>query len=171
MNMLEPTDQIDVTVVVNGAEYRHTVPARQSLADFLRVTLGKTGTHVGCEQGVCGSCTVLIDGAMARSCLTLAAQADGTEVLTVEGLAQNGTLHPVQAAFKSCHALQCGFCTPGFLISSVALLQENADPTEQEVREWLSGNICRCTGYQFIIDAVLQAAAGLKDRAAARAAE
>jgi carbon-monoxide dehydrogenase small subunit len=169
--MSDPRDQIDVSVTVNGVVHKRTVPARQSLADFLRTTLGMTGTHVGCEHGVCGSCTILIDGAMARSCLTLAAQADGAEIATVEGLARNGTLHPIQAAFKSCHALQCGFCTPGFLMSSVALLNENADPSEEDVRAWLSGNICRCTGYQFIVDAVLRAAAELKGRGSARAAE
>jgi carbon-monoxide dehydrogenase small subunit len=169
--MSEPRNQIDVAMTVNGVEHKRTVPARLTLADFLRGTLGMTGTHVGCEQGVCGSCTVLVDGAMARSCLMLAVQAEGAKITTVEGLAKNGALHPVQAAFKSCHALQCGFCTPGFLMSSVALLNENADPTEQDVREWLSGNICRCTGYQFIIDAVLRAAADINGRVPSHAAE
>jgi aerobic-type carbon monoxide dehydrogenase small subunit (CoxS/CutS family) len=169
--MLDARDQLDISLMVNGIKYERKVPARQTLADFLRGALGLTGTHVGCEHGVCGACTVLIDGAMARSCLTLAAQADGCAVTTVEGLAESGTLHPVQVAFKSCHALQCGFCTPGFLISSVALLNENADPSEDEVRDWLSGNICRCTGYQFIIDAVLKTAGELRRRAQAQAAE
>jgi carbon-monoxide dehydrogenase small subunit len=169
--MSEPRNQIDVAMTVNGVEHKRTVPARLTLADFLRGTLGMTGTHVGCEHGVCGSCTVLVDGAMARSCLMLAVQAEGAKITTVEGLAKNGALHPVQAAFKFCHALQCGFCTPGFLMSSVALLNENGDPTEQDVREWLSGNICRCTGYQFIIDAVLRAAADIKGRVPSHAAE
>jgi carbon-monoxide dehydrogenase small subunit len=169
--MLEPSDQIDVKVTVNGVAHSRKVPARQNLADLLRVTLGMTGTHVGCEHGVCGSCTVLIDGVMARSCLTLAAQADGAEISTIEGLAKDGKLHPIQAAFKSCHALQCGFCTPGFLMSSVALLNQNSDPTDKEVREWLSGNLCRCTGYQFIVDAVLRAAAELNGRARSHVAK
>ena len=169
MAALKPRSRVDIDTIVNGVRYqRKNVPARQTLADFLRVSLGLTGTHVGCEHGVCGACTVLVDGHMARSCLTLAAQADGTKVLTVEGLAKDGQLHPVQAAFKSCHALQCGFCTPGFLVSAVALLESNPDPTEEEVRDWLSGNICRCTGYQFIIDAVLQAAKKMKSKVAAQ---
>lgn len=169
--MIEPRKQVDVTVTINGVRYQRTVHARQTLADFLRDTLDMTGTHVGCEHGVCGACTILIDGDIARSCLTLAAQADGAEIITVEGLAKNGTLHPIQAAFKSCHALQCGFCTPGFLISAVALLNENPSPDENEIREWLSGNICRCTGYQFIVDAVRRAASDLKGRAPSQAAE
>lgn len=161
--MSEPRDEIDISLTVNGSGHSRTVPARLTLADFLRGTLGMTGTHVGCEHGACGACTVLIDGTMARSCLTLAVQADGAEIVTVEGLATDGALHPIQTAFKSCHALQCGFCTPGFLMSSVALLNENPNPTEQEIREWLSGNLCRCTGYQFIVDAVLLAAEKVKN--------
>lgn len=161
--IVPPRDRVTVDTTVNGKLYhRDGLPARQTLADFLRVTLGLTGTHVGCEHGACGACTVLIDGQMARSCLTLAAQVDGAEVTTVEGLANKGVLHPVQVAFKTCHALQCGFCTPGFLISAAALLDVNPDPTENDVRDWLSGNICRCTGYQFIVDAVLLAAKALQ---------
>jgi carbon-monoxide dehydrogenase small subunit len=160
--MNEPKDKIDLIISVNGIEHKHTVPARQNLADFLRSTLGLTGTHVGCEHGVCGSCTVLLNGVMARSCLILAAQANGASVDTIEGLARNGKLHPLQEAFKTSHALQCGFCTPGFLMSSVALLNQQSDPTEKDVREWLSGNLCRCTGYQFIVEAVLSAAAEMR---------
>ena len=160
--MPAPADIIDVELVVNGRSYRRSVEARLTLADFLREDLGLTGTHLGCEHGACGACTILMDDAPVRSCLTLAAQAGGSSIRTVEGLARDGALHPVQTAFKRHHALQCGFCTPGFLTSSVALLEENPDPTEAEVREWLSGNICRCTGYQFIVDAVLSAAAEMR---------
>ena len=160
--MSEPRDEIDIFLTVNGSGHSRTVPARLTLADFLRGTLGMTGTHVGCEHGACGACTVLIDGTMARSCLTLAVQADGAEIVTVEGLATDGALHPIQTAFKSCHALQCGFCTPGFLVAAKALLEENLDPTETEIRYWLAGNLCRCTGYDKIITAVQHAAAELR---------
>jgi carbon-monoxide dehydrogenase small subunit len=157
-----PADTVTIELTVNGRKLKKTTEARRTLADFLREDLNLTGTHLGCEHGACGACTVLIDGAPARSCLTLAAQADGTSIRTVEGLASQGaggeTLHPVQAAFKRHHALQCGFCTPGFLTAAVALLEENPDPSEAQVRDYLSGNICRCTGYQFIVDAVLSAA-------------
>jgi carbon-monoxide dehydrogenase small subunit len=129
-----------------------------TLADFLREKLHLTGTHLGCEHGVCGACTVLFDGAAIRSCLMLAVQADGHEVLTVEGLSDGDTLHPVQQAFRESHSFQCGFCTPGFVMSTVALLADNPDITEAEVRETLSGNICRCTGYESIVDGVLRAA-------------
>jgi carbon-monoxide dehydrogenase small subunit len=124
-----------------------------------------TGTHLGCEHGACGACTVIVDGAPARACLMLAVQADGSAVQTVEGLAEGNRLNPLQEAFKTHHALQCGFCTPGFLMAAWALLQENPSPSEGEVRAYLSGNICRCTGYQFIVDAVLDAAATLRGRA------
>jgi carbon-monoxide dehydrogenase small subunit len=157
-----PADTVTIELTVNGRKLKKTTEARRTLADFLREDLNLTGTHLGCEHGACGACTVLIDGAPARSCLTLAAQADGTSIRTVEGLASQGAggekLHPVQAAFKRHHALQCGFCTPGFLTAAVALLEENPDPSEAQVRDYLSGNICRCTGYQFIVDAVLSAA-------------
>jgi carbon-monoxide dehydrogenase small subunit len=160
--MRTPSETIAVALTVNGRAIRKTVEARRTLADFLREDLNLTGTHLGCEHGACGACTVLIDGAPARSCLTLAAQAEGTSIRTVEGLASQGPegekLHPVQSAFKRHHALQCGFCTPGFLTAAVALLEEIPDPSEAQVREYLSGNICRCTGYQFIVDAVLSAA-------------
>jgi aerobic-type carbon monoxide dehydrogenase small subunit (CoxS/CutS family) len=159
-----PAERMDVELSVNGRDYtRRQVEARRTLADFLREDLSLTGTHLGCEHGACGACTVLIDDAPVRSCLTLAVQANGTRIRTVEGLGTDGELHAVQKAFKQHHALQCGFCTPGFLTASVALLEENPSPTELEVREWLSGNICRCTGYQFIVDAVLAAAAELRE--------
>jgi carbon-monoxide dehydrogenase small subunit len=144
---------------VNGAEQAREVEARLLLSDFLRHELGLTGTHVGCEHGVCGACTVLVDGEPVRSCLMLAAQADGHEVTTVEGLAPGPEkLHPLQEAFWDAHALQCGFCTPGILMTLVAFLRESPRPDEAQVRLALSGNLCRCTGYQHIVDAVLLAA-------------
>ncbi|MDI3298768.1 MAG: (2Fe-2S)-binding protein [Bacillota bacterium] len=158
-----------ITVRVNGREVEDEVEVRTTLADWLREGLGLTGTHLGCEHGVCGACTVLVDGQAVRSCLMLAVQADGTEVRTVEGLAgPEGQLHPVQQAFLEHHALQCGFCTPGFLMTAVAFLEENPEPDEPSIREALSGNICRCTGYQPIVEAVADAAGRL--RAPARAA-
>ena len=144
---------------VNGATRQGTAEPRTTLADFLRDELGLTGTHLGCEHGVCGACTVLLDGASVRSCLLLAVQADGHDVTTVEGLAPpEGPLHPIQEAFAERHGLQCGFCTPGFLMTVVELLERDPNPTEEIVRTFLSGNICRCTGYQNIVDAVLLAA-------------
>jgi carbon-monoxide dehydrogenase small subunit len=144
---------------VNGATRQGTAEPRTTLADFLRDELGLTGTHLGCEHGVCGACTVLLDGASVRSCLLLAVQADGHDVTTVEGLAPpEGPLHPIQEAFAERHGLQCGFCTPGFLMTVVELLEHDPNPTEEIVRTFLSGNICRCTGYQNIVDAVLLAA-------------
>ena len=160
--MPTPAQRIAVELTINGREFSGNVEARRTLADFIREDAGLTGTHLGCEHGACGACTVTIDGSLARSCLTLAAQANGAAIRTVEGLAKGAVLHPVQVAFKRHHALQCGFCTPGFLVAAVALLEENRNPTEHEVREWLNGNICRCTGYQFIIDAVLSAAAEMR---------
>jgi aerobic carbon-monoxide dehydrogenase small subunit len=156
--MLAISEQVTIDLMVNGKPYSKRADARRTLADFLREDLALTGTHLGCEHGACGACTVTIDGELARSCLTLAAQAKGTSVKTVEGLAGKDGLHPVQKAFKRHHALQCGFCTPGFLITAAVLLETIPNPTEIQVREWLSGNICRCTGYQFIVDAVLSAA-------------
>ena len=160
--MPAPAQRIAIELSINGREYSGNIEARRTLADFIREDAGLTGTHLGCEHGACGACTVTIDGSLARSCLTLAAQANGAAIRTVEGLAKGAVLHPVQAAFKRHHALQCGFCTPGFLVAAVALLEDNRNPTEHEVREWLNGNICRCTGYQFIIDAVLSAAAEMR---------
>ena len=153
----------DIAVTVNGARHQANVPVRLTLADFLRHRLGLTGTHLGCEHGVCGACTVLLDGCSVRSCLLLAVQADGHDVLTVEGIADRaGTLHPLQEAFRDQHGLQCGFCTPGILTTLIELLRDNPDPSEQEVRIGLSGNLCRCTGYQNIVIAALDAAKRLR---------
>ena len=146
---------VPVRVTVNGQVREATVEARLTLADFLRERCHLTGTHLGCEHGACGACTVLVDGAAVRSCLMFAVQADGTEVTTVEGMAaSDGTLSPVQAALRECHGLQCGFCTPGFVVTITALLDENPHPDEGEIRDALSGNLCRCTGYQGILAAV-----------------
>lgn len=151
-----------VRMVVNGQAVEQAVEPRLTLADLLRDRLGLTGTHLGCEHGVCGACTVLVDGAAVRSCLMFAVQADGREVTTVEGVAaDDGTLSPVQAALRDCHGLQCGFCSPGFVMTITALLLDNPDPSDEEIREGLSGNLCRCTGYQGIIAAVRHAASAL----------
>jgi len=153
-----------IAVTVNGRSYEETVPVRVTLADFLRHQLGLTGTHLGCEHGVCGACTILFDGRSARSCLMLAVQADGHDILTVEGIAPNEqTLHPLQEAFRDNHGLQCGFCTPGILTTLIEFLRDNPDPTEEEVRIGISGNLCRCTGYQNIVIAALDAAKRLKN--------
>jgi carbon-monoxide dehydrogenase small subunit len=145
---------VRVSVTVNGAQESAEVEPRLLLVHFLRETLGLTGTHVGCEHGVCGACTVLFDGEPARSCIMFAVQADGHEIQTVEGLAPAGELTPLQAAFRETHALQCGFCTPGFLMTLTAFLRDHPHPTEPEIRDALSANLCRCTGYQHIVDAV-----------------
>jgi aerobic carbon-monoxide dehydrogenase small subunit len=151
--------ELPVELNVNGIEYRGTVEPRVTLADFLREQCGLTGTHLGCEHGACGACTVLLEGQAVRSCLIFAVQADGQEVTTVEGIAgPGGELSPVQSAMRDCHGLQCGFCTPGFVTSITALLRDNPEPTDAEIREGLSGNFCRCTGYQGIVNAVHQAA-------------
>ncbi|MHC5257697.1 (2Fe-2S)-binding protein [Streptomyces sp. UC4497] len=150
---------VDIHVRVNGTGRRASVPARLTLADFLRVNCGLTGTHLGCEHGVCGACTVLLDGEGVRACLVFAVQVDGAEVTTVEGIAgPDGELSTVQAAFREHHGLQCGFCTPGLIVSVTAFLAENPKPTDDEIREALTGNLCRCTGYQGIIKAVRAAA-------------
>jgi len=151
-------DLFNVTVTVNGTQYTRAVEPRLLLSDFLRHELGLTGTHVGCEHGVCGACTVLFDGQPVRSCLMFVVQANGHEILTVEGLGTMDDLHPLQEAFQEVHAVQCGFCTPGILMTLVPFLGENLNPTEEEIREALSGNLCRCTGYQHIVDAVHLAA-------------
>ena len=156
------SDRHKITVNVNGKPFNREVEGRHTLADFLRHGLELTGTHLGCEHGVCGACTVLVDGKTARGCLMLAVQADGSEVITVEGLAKDGALNWLQQAFMDNHALQCGFCTPGMLMTLTELLTDNPNPNEQEVREAISGNICRCTGYQGIVNAAL-AAAGKQD--------
>jgi len=146
---------VDIEIQVNGLLRRDTVPPRLTLADFLRVNCGLTGTHLGCEHGVCGACTVLLDGEAVRACLVFAVQADGGEVTTIEGIASpDGELSAVQAAFREHHGLQCGFCTPGFVVSVTAFLAENPKPTDEEIRDALSGNLCRCTGYQGIVNAV-----------------
>ena len=149
-----------VRLTVNGAPHEGRCPSRKLLVDFLREDLGLTGTHVGCEHGICGACTILVNGEAARSCLMLAVQADGAEVTTIEGLMKDGLLHPLQEAFRQHHGLQCGFCTPGMLLTALDLLRVNPDPSEAEVREGLSAVLCRCTGYHGIVKAV-QAAAPL----------
>src|ERR1700733_14127416 len=152
-----------IAVTVNGARREATVPVRLTLADFLRQQLGLTGTHLGCEHGVCGACTILLDGLSARSCLMLAVQADGHDILTVEGIAPSeDKMHPLQEAFRDNHGLQCGFCTPGMLTTLIEFLRDNPDPTEQEIRIAISGNLCRCTGYQGIVAAALDAAQRLR---------
>lgn len=148
----------ELTVTVNGTRYQRSVEPRTLLSDFLRHDLGLTGTHVGCEHGVCGACSVLMDGQPIRSCLTFAVQAHGHEITTVEGLGTREDLHPIQQAFQEAHGLQCGFCTPGILTTVKAFLEQNPNPSEEQIREALSGNLCRCTGYQHIIEAVELAA-------------
>jgi aerobic carbon-monoxide dehydrogenase small subunit len=153
--------EMALRVTVNGERVSRTVEARRTLADFLRDDLSLTGTHLGCEHGVCGACTVLLDGDAVRSCLMFAVQADGAEVTTIEGLSErDGSLTPIQAAFQAEHGLQCGFCTPGFVVSAHAFLGENPNPSDEQIRDALSGNLCRCTGYQGIIAAVKRAASG-----------
>ncbi len=151
------SESLQITVTVNGQEYQRTVEPRLTLADFLREDLCLTGTHLGCEHGICGACTVLLDGDAVRSCLMLAVQADGAELTTVEGLSPGGRLTPLQKAFHDNGALQCGFCTPGFLMTATAFLRETSEPTEAQVRDAISGNICRCTGYVAIVQAILEA--------------
>jgi carbon-monoxide dehydrogenase small subunit len=153
------TDRTVVAITVNGRREAGTAPPRMLLSDFLRHELGLNGVHVGCEHGVCGACTVLLDGAPVRSCLTFAVQMAGREITTIEGLAEGETLHPVQEAFRRNHGLQCGFCTPGMVLTAVDLLRRNPQPDETSVRAALSGNLCRCTGYEGIVAAVLDAAA------------
>ncbi|GAA3545812.1 (2Fe-2S)-binding protein [Nocardioides daeguensis] len=165
--MTEQTHEIRLSV--NGVEHEAAVPARRLLSDALRHDLGLTGTHVGCEHGVCGACTVLVDGQPMRSCLMFAVSAAGHEITTVEGLARpDGELGPVQQAFRECHGLQCGFCTPGFLTTITAGIAENPDPTEDEARDMVAGNLCRCTGYQNIVKAVCRAAEIARESEAVR---
>jgi aerobic-type carbon monoxide dehydrogenase small subunit (CoxS/CutS family) len=152
-----------IRLTVNGTKHEATVPARLTLADFLREHLDLTATHLGCEHGVCGACTVLLDGETARACITLAAQVDGAEIVTLEGIAGDGEdLHPVQQAFWDRHGMQCGFCTPGFILSTIELLREHPDPTREQIDEALGGHLCRCTGYVKIVEAVDQAAERLR---------
>ncbi len=156
---------LSVTMTVNGEPQSVTVEPRRSLADVIREDIGLTGTHLGCEHGVCGACTILLDGEPARACLMLAAQAEGAEITTIEGLATNGVMHPVQQAMYEALSFQCAFCSPGFLMSTVALLRDNPHPTPAEIREELSGNLCRCTGYQSIVAGVEKAVAITAERA------
>ena len=153
----------DVTLTVNGRARSGTVEPRLLLVDFLRHELGMTGTHIGCEHGVCGACTILLDGKTARSCLHFAVAVDGAKIETVEGIASRDALHPIQEAFHQNHALQCGYCTPGFLMTTIELLKRNPDPNEAEIRQALTNNICRCTGYENIVKAVAAAAAALRE--------
>ncbi len=156
------SDLFEISVTVNGTRYERAVEPRLLLSDFLRHDLGLTGTHVGCEHGVCGACTVLFDGQPVRSCLMFAVQASGHHVTTVEGLGTPDNLHPIQQAFWEAHGAQCGFCTPGILMTLVPFLEEHPDPGEQEIREAIAGNLCRCTGYQHIVDAVKLAAEAMR---------
>ena len=157
------SDLVSIRLTVNGQAREGRCETRKLLVDFLREDLGLTGTHVGCEHGVCGACTVLVNGEAARSCLMLAVQANGADLLTIEGLMKDGRLHPLQEAFHEHHGLQCGFCTPGMLLTALDLLQTNPRPTEAEIRQGLSAVLCRCTGYQGIVKAVEAAAASLRD--------
>lgn len=164
------SDRKTISVTINGEVYEREFETRLTLADFIRHEVLLTGTHVGCEHGVCGACTILLNGRTARSCLMLAVQANGQEIMTVEGIAPNDTeLHPLQQAFQDNHGLQCGFCTPGMLTTLIEFLGDNPDPTEQEVREAISGNLCRCTGYQGIVAAALDAAKRLQEKETAGA--
>ena len=155
-------EKIGITLRVNGFERTAAVEPRRSLVDFLRHDLGLMGTHVGCEHGVCGACTVMLNGRTVRSCLLFAAQIDGAEIITIEGIGTDEALHPLQLAFQQHHALQCGFCTPGMILAALELLRDNADPSEEEIRIGLSGNLCMCTGYVNIVRAVRAAAQGEK---------
>jgi carbon-monoxide dehydrogenase small subunit len=152
----------EIQVKLNGADYKKEVESRLLLVHFIREELGLSGTHIGCDTTSCGACTVLLNGRPVKSCTVFAVQADGSEITTVEGLASNGNLHPIQEAFMEKHGLQCGYCTPGMMMASVALLKENPDPTEEEIRWGISGNLCRCTGYVNIVKAVQQAASKMK---------
>lgn len=152
--MTNPTTNLTITLTVNGEHVTRTVPARLNLVDFIRQDLQFTGSHIGCEHGVCGACTIRVDGRIVRGCLMLAAQADGTEVWTIEGLSDNGELTDLQTAFHQRNALQCGFCTPGMLLTAAEFLEKSPTPNRQQIREAISGNYCRCTGYQAIVDAI-----------------
>lgn len=155
-----------VSINVNGTVHQNDVEPRLLLVHYLRDVLSLTGTHVGCETSICGACTIMLDGKSVKSCTVLAVQADGASITTIEGLAANGELHPVQEGFWEQHGLQCGYCTPGMIIAAAQMLDRNPDPTEEEIRHGLEGNLCRCTGYQHIVDAVEYAARKMKDQAA-----
>jgi aerobic carbon-monoxide dehydrogenase small subunit len=148
------SETISITATINGVQHTAAVEPRRSLVDFLRHDLGLVGTHVGCEHGVCGACTIILDGRTVRSCLLFAAQSDGAEIITIEGIGTDEALHPLQLAFQQHHALQCGFCTPGMILAALELLRDNANPSEEEIRVGLSGNLCMCTGYVNIVRAV-----------------
>ena len=162
---------VEVTVTVNGITHTRVVEPRHLLVYFLREDLGLTGTHVGCDTSQCGACSVLVDGQAVKSCTMLAVQAEGAQVTTIEGLAQGDQLHPMQEAFRDNHGLQCGFCTPGMVMSAIDLVKHNPDPSEQEIREWLEGNICRCTGYHNIVKSIKAGAQAMRGGAPAKAAE
>lgn len=161
--MSESTQLIPVTITVNGKIYERKIEARLLLVEFIRETLGLTGTHIGCDTSYCGACTIIVDGDAVKSCTLLAVQADDCEILTVEGLEKDGELHPLQQAFSQNHGLQCGYCTPGMLMSSLVLLAKNPDPDIKDIRKQLGGNLCRCTGYQNIIKSVQAAAKNLRE--------
>ena len=156
------TDMVSISLTVNGKSCAGQCEPRKLLVDFLRENLGLTGTHAGCEHGICGACTILFNGEAARSCIALAVQADGADIVTIEGLAKDGELHPLQRAFHECHGLQCGFCTPGMLLTALDFLNVNPTPTEPEIREAISAVLCRCTGYQGIVKAIAAAAAEME---------
>ena len=156
-------ENMSVVLNVNGAGRAVSVEPRKTLADAIREDLGLTGTHLGCEHGVCGACTILLDGEVVRSCLMLAVQADGAEITTIEGIADGDDLHPMQSAFSEYHGLQCGFCTPGMILAGIDVVSRNPDPSPQEIREEMGGNICRCTGYQKIVESVQAAAAAMSE--------
>ena len=157
-----------VSMTINGVAHTHEVEPRLLLVHLLRDVIGLTGTHIGCETSICGACTVMLNGAAVKSCTALAVQADGADLLTIEGLAQGDKLHPIQEAFWECHGLQCGFCTPGMILSAHQLLKRNPKPTEKEIRHALDGNLCRCTGYEHIVDAVQSAAKRIKGKPKAK---
>lgn len=159
--------QTTVHITVNGVSHKSEMEPRMLLVDYLRDALNLTGTHIGCETSLCGACTVLVDGQAVKSCTLLAVQADGSNVTTIEGLAQNGVLHPVQQGFWERHGLQCGFCTPGMILAAAQILQRNPDPSEEEIRHGIEGNLCRCTGYQHIVEAVQSAAKIMQSKSAA----
>lgn len=163
MQTTKPKTAVSVSMRINGKTYSGIVEPRSLLVDFIRDDLNLTGTHVGCETGHCGACTIMMNGKTAKSCMVLAVQAQGADILTVEGLARDGKLHPIQEAFSKNHGLQCGFCTPGLLMSTLFLLQRNPNPTEEEIRRGIEGNLCRCTGYVDVVKSVKAAAEAMED--------
>ena len=158
------TEKHGISIRINGSTYKYEVEPRLLLVHFIREVVGLTGTHIGCETSVCGTCTVMLNGVTVKSCTVLTVQADNADILTIEGLAEEDKLHPIQLAFWECHGLQCGFCTPGMVLSAYQILQRNPDPTEEEIRHGLEGNLCRCTGYQHIVDSVQYAAKEMRGK-------